>query len=224
MKYYWLLPNDLPANRWLIWNDSRETGGLIPKPVFQDLMCSKCWQANHDNIFKRGFEGAGNFKSKRDLVGTTDGFLCISDKVKTLLLRHKVGGFRSKPIGNDGWHVVNVNLKVNAVRVYTSEIWKGHRLCPKCKRALATGGGYEYERQISLPKRVRVFFTVIHEHQGGHRGPDIFVTEDVVKILQGGGIKGCRFNRLMTQEEEKRFKQCCKAGVNPWPADYHIDL
>jgi len=202
-----------------MWVEPKELGPLTPKPVYQDLVCSKCWQANHDEVFKRGFKAAGEFKSKRDLIQTTDGFLCLSEKVRELLIRHRVGGFKIKPIGMDGWYVVNVTKRVNAVLVY-----KAAEECRLCRRAKQFCGGYEFERQISLPKNPRTVFTVVHERQGPHQGRDVFVTGDIVEILQTAGIKGCRFNKMYSSEEENEMKRRRRGGKEWWPPGACIDL
>jgi hypothetical protein len=188
------------------------------------LVCSECLQANHEVIFRRGFEFEKPFRSNRDLIETTDGFFCISEKVRNLLQRHRARGFNLKQISNDGWWAVNLTRKVSADNIYKSHVWDGRRMCPECKRAVSVTGLYQFERQLPLPSESRVLFTVKHERQGLHAGPDIFVTEDIVKVLQGAGIRGCAFARLLNLDEEKQYGHGLKAGKGVYPPDGYVDL
>lgn len=182
---------------------------LPPRAIYEDLVCPKCFQAEHSQIFKRGFPIDLVIKWKDDLVTTNDYFLCLNEKAKAVIEKHKIGGIKLKQLGCTKRYVGSITTKVAADKsVYKvgEDIVTGRKYCAACKRALAVAGLFEFERQLSLPRNKRTFFTPEFQRPGRHQGPEIFATEEVVNIFKKAGLKGGAFRRLFNVEEESNLE------------------
>jgi hypothetical protein len=211
MSYYAFVYKDLPSTKnYYVLHDleyaiKHFNKPIPPRAIYKDLVCPKCFQADHTQIFKRGFPIDLVINWKDDLVTTNDEFLCLNEKAKAVIEKHKIGGIKLKQLGDTKRYVASITTKVAADKsVYEvgNDIVTGRKYCSACKRALAVTGLFEFERQLSLPRNKRTFFTPEFQRPGRNAGTEIFVTEEVVDIFKKAGLKGGSFCRLFSAEEE----------------------
>jgi hypothetical protein len=68
-----------------------------------------------------------------------------------------------------------------------------------------------------LPNQTNTFFTTTTGWQSSHfRDRPLFFSEEVLKVLQEGGIAGGYCHRLWTDEEQKLQKEKAKQGIPFW--------
>lgn len=172
------------------------------KKRYQALCCPKCGRYDSDTVFDAGFEEPMAIRFKQDMAWTDDRQLVLSDKVRDLLKKAKVGGYETKPIGKSGWHVMRVTLRVDCnKKVYNLE----KPNCKACKQPAeggCGGGGIWQLRDIKLPAGVNTFFTTRVGWASMYLADrQLFMTEDVYHTLKDGKISGPYCDRLLTDEE-----------------------
>lgn len=211
MRYYAFVYKDLPStkNYYVLYDLEyaiKHFGKpMPPRAIYKDLVCPKCFQADHAQIFKRGFPIDLVIKWKDDLVTTNDEFLCVNEKAKVVIEKHKIGGIKLKQLGDTKRYVASITTKVAAdksVHKVGEDFVPSRKYCPACKRALAVSGRFEFERQLRLPRNKRTFFTPEFQRPGRNWGPEIFATQEVVDIFKKAGLKGGAFVRLFNAAEE----------------------
>lgn len=223
MKYYELVPYDQVHNNWLMFTEQREPPYVTLKPRFSDCVCPKCKMIDHDKAFAKGFDEPLKIRAKGDLLGTSEGFVCISEKAKQVVESFGLGGITLKEIPNAGWWVVSVTCRVNADRsAYTVT----KPFCDQCGRPKETIGLIRCLNQIEAPDQVGQFFSPTFDRGGSMNGDrDIFVTEDIVFLFKQQKLKGGIFERLLTPIEFAAIK-AAGAEKNPlkWPKDSRVIL
>ena len=150
-------------------------------------------------------------RARGDLIETSDGFYCGNAKFVRAVRRGEFAGIALKPVGPEGWHVVNVKRRFAAhPRVYR----QSKRTCPRCGRPEDGSGLVEYASQIARPAAGGTFFTTKSTRLGArYSDRDLFATEDVALALKRAGVKGGTFRRLLNADEEKRARKAERDGT-----------
>jgi len=223
MNYYQFFPHDQVRNNWLMFTELKEPPYVFLKPRFSSCVCPKCKKLDHDKAFAEGFNETLKIRAKGDLFGTSEGFVCISDRAKQVIESCRFGGIALKPIQNAGWWVVNVTRRVDAdQRAYTVT----KPFCDQCGRPKETIGLIRCLSQISPPDQVGTFFAPTFDRGGSMNGDrDLFVTEDIVFQFKQQKLKGGMFARILTPEELAEVN-AVGAEKNPlkWPKDSRVVL
>jgi hypothetical protein len=221
MTYYQFTPDDQQCSNWLLFEEKSKFGDVAVKSAYREFVCERCMSIAHDRAFAVGFEKGAKVRAKGDFFFSSDGFLCVSEKVKQVIDSLGYGGLVLKIIPDTKWYVVNVTLRVDADQgAYT-----GKNRCNVCDKAR------QYGRiiclvQIDAPQQSGVFFTPVFDRGGSTNAErDFFATEDIVAEFKRQGLKGGLFSRLLTPSELEAVK-AARAEFNPskWPKGSHVFL
>jgi hypothetical protein len=199
VNYYQLFTCDERSNNFITLQDNLR-GAPSVFSAYLDMICSQCHSVDKDAMFasKSGIAGGPVIKvsKKREFAEARDGFLCVKEKIVSLLQKHKVGGYQTRPIPYSDWHVLRISRKV-AFKDFTPK--RDKPPCSTCGR-----GAYyriaESLDQISVPDEKNTFFTPEIERS---QGQDIYLTEDVAQMLKSEGAVGASLHRLLDSEEYK---------------------
>lgn len=197
--FYRLWTHDERENNWVTMQDNYYGAPSI----FQSYIpyfCPECRQMNLRGIFesKKGFEAGPQIQVRhgREFAESSEGFLLIKTRVLTLLKRHRVTGYKTRPIPCTDWHVL---------RVTTTVPFK--RFKPKYCGAACKACGYrpyfglaEGLHQIAVPAAEKTFFTPELERS---QGQDVYLTEKVAVMLKSNRANGAKLDRLLDEDEYK---------------------
>jgi hypothetical protein len=216
MNYHELILNDQNWNNWLLFTEHKKTPWLSIKPRYQHLLCPKCKKFDHDDAFKEGFDSEIRIRGRGDIIRTDDGFRCVNEKVKRTIERAHLKGLGLKPLGDTGWYVINVTLRVSG----DSTVYRLHKpFCRHCNRPSEITGIWGFQSQLRPPKEGKSFFSTIFDRCcSGNADRDIFVTEDIVRLWKDHGVKGGMFERLLNADEEAQVRDSIARGKPRWPA------
>jgi hypothetical protein len=217
MSSYCFYSYDQTHNNWLLFVDTLDSGPAV-RPRYREFICKKCGKFDYDAVFTEGFEPQIRMRvrNKREIFETDDGFTCASARVLTLLRKHKVGGFRSKPIADTDWHVLWITRRVD----FDASVYRAaDGLCRICQRPGGHYGTIESELEIKAPKHGRVLFTP--DFCRAQSGYDVFATEDVVTLLKHAAVRGGVFHRLLTADEYAAQKRVVDAGKK-WKPEHGV--
>lgn len=183
----------------------KDGGGPGVRFSLLSAFCTSCGNFDSDTVFAKGFEHTLTrirVRKGRNILRTNDGFLCVSPEVLKALTSAKVKGFESKPLYTGMyWHV----LRITNRRKFDAKVYQeGGKRCPDCGRPEYISGGVRAEHEIDLPDEGLTFFSP--DKQFNNRGYQVFLTEDVVRVLQRAEAKGGELDRLWTAEELQRIK------------------
>jgi hypothetical protein len=164
MKLFHFWEADQKNVHWLI-HQTKSTGiGAEAKQRYQALVCPSCGKFSHDEAFRVGFDDEIKVRVRGDIFRSDDGFLCVNQRFRDLLLDDNCSGVAFKPVGQSGWSVLNVSLRVDV----TPDVFIVTKPpCEACGRNRGVSGdGVQHEGQLlEIPKH-ECFF-----HQTAPRGP-----------------------------------------------------
>jgi len=220
MKCFQFFSNDQPRNNWLANTELKEPPWVVTKPRYASCFCSKCELPYLDAVFQQGFDDSVKIRARGDLFESSDGFVCVNDKVKALVESERFCGIAVKPVGKAGWWVVNVTCRVSG----DEHAYTRRNTCPECMRARQTYGQICCVSQIDCPKEPGTFFSPTFA-RSGYSDRDLFVTEDIVASFKKHGVKGGMFSRLLEPAEFEAVK-AANALMDPlrWPKDSKVIL
>lgn len=235
MNYYSVNLEDHPKNSWVLFEVLKvlprqpKPPGLPPvfykffpaqevevrlKPQYQSLICRKCGRFDSDQVFEAGFDGAVTIHFKGDFGYTDDRVFVINGKYHKALLRARIGGFETKPLGKSGWFALRATLRVE----HAEKVIKSRKpLCSECGRPKESFGRFEQVRQLAVPTVSSTFFTTTTGWPSAHFcDRALFLTEDALQVLKQDRVKGGYCTRLLTDEEVKKQKQKAREGIPFW--------
>ncbi len=184
-------------------------GEMRMKPEYLPLCCNKCGRYDDDPVFEIGFREPVSIRIKGDFSHTQDRVFVVSDKFLSVVRKAKVRGYETKPVGKSGWHAFRATERVK----FADGVMKlVEPSCPVCGRAKTTTGSFERLSQLSVPIHPNTFFTTTRGWPTMLQDRSFFLTEEVVKALKDGGIKGGYCNRLWTDEEVRTAEEKAKQG------------
>ena len=128
MKLYTLVSMDSRYDDWLFWYEDAD-GRRRPKPIYSDLVCSKCGKLDEVAAINRGLDRDITIRSKRDYIGTTDGFEVVTRRAMEAFMEDGIKGLRFIQL-SDGNH----SVLWPEVRVSTDLSKAGFQFGPKCPR------------------------------------------------------------------------------------------
>jgi len=202
-SYFLLSTYDERDNNYITLQDNPDGGGPLIYVRYLDYLCPKCRSFDRAALFarKQGLEGGPKIRvSKgRELAEARDGFLLIKSRVVELLKEHDVGGYETRAVPYTDWHALRVTHRV-AYRDFTPE-WERKAPCTTCGRG-AYYGVAQALRHIAVPIRDNTFFAPELERTNAY---DVFMTEDVARMLKSSGVKGGLLIRLLDDEEFRLF-------------------
>ena len=218
-SYFQLSTYDERDNNYITLQDNPDGGPLV-YVRYLDYLCPKCHSFDRAALFarKQGLEGGPKIRvSKgRELAEARDGFLLIKSRVLNLLQKHKVSGYEARAVPHADWHVLRVTHRV-AYRDFKPQREKPP--CPECGRG-AYFGIAQALRQIAVPSRQNTFFAPELERTNAF---DVYLTEDVARMLKSSGVKGAMLSRLLDDEEYRLFCEGTPAARRKLK-DYRIFL
>lgn len=223
MNYYEFVSHDQVHNNWLLFTEQRVAPYVLVRPRFGDCVCLKCKSIDHDKAFAKGFDEDIKVRAKGDLMGTSEGFTCISEKARNVIESAGFTGLSTKEIPKTGWWVVNV---ANRVRADQSAYTISKQVCDLCGRPKEVIGLIRCLNQIEVPSAAGTFFSPTFDRGGSMNGDrDLLVTEDIVSQFKQQKLKGGMFARLLTPTEFAEIK-AAGAEKNPekWPRNSRVIL
>jgi hypothetical protein len=220
MKCFEFSGNDQSRNNWLVNTELKEPPWVVTKPKYAPCFCPKCELPDLDALFELGFDDTVKIRARGDLFHSSDGFVCVNEKVKALVESEGFRGVAFKPVGKAGWWVVNVTRRVEG----DEQAYTRRNICPECGRARQTYGQICCVNQIDCPKEPGTFFSPKFR-RSGYQDRDLFVTEDIVASFKKNGVKGGLFSRLLEPAEFEAVK-AANALMDPlrWPKDSKVIL
>ncbi len=236
-RLYRVCDNEQPRRNWVVFREikapkpfprfqfiprgmfdtSRGMGGVFQtRPRYQRVVCSRCHRFDSDEIFQAGFDEDVTIRFRDDFATTNDRIFLISQRMLEVLRKGKVGGFEVKPVGKEGWHGLNVTLRVDSDPGAYHEAGARCRACGMRKEG-AGGGLIELLSQVTAPARSNVFFTTRAAWLGREVSDrDILCTEEVVLLLKENGLRKGSFHRLWTAEEKRIYDEKCARHILNW--------
>lgn len=184
-------------------------GEMALKPQYEGVACKVCGSYDDDAMFDLGFFDPVTIRFKEDFGHTDDRVFVISQKFLDVLRSAKIHGFETKPLGSSGWHALRVTERVECDESVMEQIGP---FCRECGRAERVPGAFTKLEELSLPSRPRVIFTTKKGWPKPFRDRTTFLTEDVVELLKGAGIKGGWCHRLWTSNEVEKMEVKAKQG------------
>ena len=184
------------------------------KPQYHTICCKKCGRYDSDKAFEIGFADPVTIRFKGDYGHTADRIFIINDRFLNAIRKAKVSGYETKPLGKSGWHALRAILLID----HLDGVIKARKpLCSECGRPKENFGLFEYKNQLSLPVQPNTFFTTKTSWPSCHfNDREIFISEDVLQVLQKAGIAGGYCTRLWTDDELIKQKQKAKQGIPFW--------
>src|SRR5262249_43106502 len=120
---------DSRLNEWLFWYEDAD-GYRQPKQIYSDLVCAKCGKLDEVAAINRGIDPDVTIRSKRDFIGTSDGFKVVTSRAIEAFREDKIKGLRFIQL-SDGNH----SVLWPEVRVPTDLSKAGMQFVgPKCDR------------------------------------------------------------------------------------------
>jgi hypothetical protein len=218
-SHFLLATYDERDNNYITLRDNPDGGPLIYFS-YLDYLCPKCRSFDRAALFasKNGLEGGPKIRvSKgRELAEARDGFLLITSRVLELLKKHNVSGFETRPVPYTVWHALRVTHRV-AYKDFKPK--QKQPPCATCGRS-AYYGIAERSRDLAVPSRDNTFFGPEMERTNAY---DVFMTEDVARMLKSAGVKGALLRRLLDDEE---YRLVCEGTptARRKVKEYHIFL
>ena len=223
MNYYAFFPHDQVRNNWLLFTEQKVPPYISVRPRFGDCVCPKCNRIDHDKAFAKGFDEGIKIRAKGDLLGTSEGFICINDKTKSVIESSEFTGIALKEIPKTGWWAVNVT---NRVKADQSAYTISKQVCEQCGRPKEVIGLIRCLNQIEVPSDARTFFSPTFDRGGSINGDrDLFVTDDIVSQFKQQKLKGGMFARLLTPSEHAEVKAAgAEKRPDQWPKGSRVIL
>jgi len=191
MNYYWMVGKDIRHNNWLFYTDSLSEGVLL-RTKYKKLKCQKCKKIDELKALKLGLENDIKLRCKNDIFLTDDGFVCVNQKVKSLLERLKVSNCKFVTIPNEKRYVILL-----PTRETTSNLKKGEMKflleCKKCGRFQETLF-LPSLLSLKLPNKELILIhpDILFESSRG-REYWFLLSEDLVNKFKGEKISGVEF-------------------------------
>mgnify|MGYP001569024203 CR=1 FL=1 len=231
MNYYYLDERDQTRPSWVLFDlvkrgrknvrqselppaiyqffGSQPEGEMRMKPEYLQTCCKKCGRYDEDAVFQVGFSDPVTIRIKGDYSHTQDRVFLVSERFLKVLCNAKVRGYESKPVGKSGWHALCVTVRVNCA---DGVLKPAEPYCPACGRPDGAVGSFERVSQLSVPRDDKTFITTNVNYHRRLWDRDIFITENVLRALKDGGIKGGYCSRLWTDEEVRFAGEMAKQG------------
>jgi hypothetical protein len=103
MRPYNLVPTDSRFDDWLFWYEDADAYRR-PKPINSDLVCAKCGKLDEVAAINRGVDPNITIRSKRDYIGTTDGFKVVTRRAMEAFMEDGICFLN--PIGNGSMMII----------------------------------------------------------------------------------------------------------------------
>ena len=192
------------------------------KEPYHCIACRKCGRFDIDEVFKIGFFEPVILRFKEDIGQTDDKVTVINDKCAKALKAAKVGGYETKPIGKTGWHAFRVTLLLPPPK---ESITTRGETCTECGRPEYMGVQSWRVSHVAHPSHENTLYSTNVRYTGSSVSDrDIFLTEDVVKVLKAAQVKGPHCSRLQTDEEVEKRLKLEKEGKNWMPKGLTVYL
>lgn len=165
-------------------------------------------------MFELGFTEPVTIRFTGDYGYTKDRIFVINDRFLKALVRAKVSGYETKPLGKSSWHALRATLQVDSIDGVINDSLP---LCTECQRPKESFGVFKYRRELSLPDQTNTFFTTKKMWPSSFGcDRELFFTEDILEVLQAAGISGGYCTRLWSDEEKAQQAAKEKAGIPFW--------
>src|SRR5688572_2251468 len=81
---------------------------------YRSLQCQACGRFETDAIFDVGFEQPPTIRFAHHIGLTDDRIYVINDNCLAAFKQADVAGYKTKPIGDSGWHALNITTRVDS--------------------------------------------------------------------------------------------------------------
>lgn len=206
-----------------MFTEQKSSPYVVLKSRYGDCVCPECKSIDHDKAFAKGFDADIKIRAKGDMLCTSEGFICFSERVLTVIESAGFSGITLKPIPESAWYVVNSACRLNADQT-AYKMTKP--FCNQCGRPKECIGLIRCLNQIDVPRERGTFFSPVFDRGGSMNGDrDLFATEDIVTCFKQQGIKGGMFARLLTPPEFEKIKAAgLEKNLPKWPKDSRVIL
>ena len=185
---YELAPMDSRKSHWLFFHDD-SNGRLVVRPEYRALACPGCGKISEERALREGVSSEFRVNSNKDWLGTSEGWIVVSERFCDLVHAHDIKGAAFYPIPSEPGHFVFQCVDL----VETDEEKAGFESknkCSMCDRHAEKLVG-PLQDGMKVPPSQRTFFAseIMNENvKAGYR--PVFAHDSLCKILKKGGIKG----------------------------------
>jgi len=131
MKYSWLSPRDQRHNNWILYTEG--DNGVALRDPYLELQCTKCGKVDELTAVERGLDENVTITSKSDYLISDDGFICVSDRFRSLLAEECISNVTFIPITDSPTHYLMLP-DAFASATEASSGMEFLRPCPMCGR------------------------------------------------------------------------------------------
>lgn len=128
---YELCPDESLNDQWLFYADD-EDGRLVVRDEYTELACRRCGKFDEGRAIEIGVSPAFRCETDRDLVATSEDWLCMSRGLREHLDAHGYGGLGYAPIPHSDHLIVYPTMLVETDE--TRAGFENHRRCGLCGR------------------------------------------------------------------------------------------
>jgi hypothetical protein len=197
-------------------------GQMSIKDKYLQLCCRKCGRYDSYAIFNIGFDEDVSVRISGDFGHSNDRIFLVNEKFLSAIRQARVKGFETKPLGRTGWHAFRITVLVESSDTIVKTSGPA---CLECGTPEEAWGVHERETDLSLPETSNTFFTTLKSWPSfPFQDRPIFLTDDVVRILQDAGVAGGYCYRLWTEEEARRVSENRKRGIDRYPGGTTVYL
>jgi len=155
MKLYNLVPADSRFDDWLFWYEDADAYRR-PKPIYSDLVCAKCGKLDEVGAINRGVDPDTTIRSKREYIGTTDGFKVVTSRAREAFTEEGIKGLRFIQLSDGNHSVLWPELRVPTDLSKAGFEFEGPR-CAKCGRYRGAYVG-PFSQSLTIPDDPMVIF------------------------------------------------------------------
>ncbi len=187
---YAIEPDGSLRYEWLFFEDD-ENGRLVVREEYGDLVCPACGKIDEAAALARGIGDGFRCRTDRDLVATSEDWLCASARFREFVEASRLEGLGFVPVPHSDYHVVQPTTLVETDE--TAAGFENHRLCGTCGRYSERVAG-PLLAGMQLPESHSVFFgsSIANENVKVAYRP-CFAHEDVIDLLKSRDFDGIDF-------------------------------
>ena len=188
MRLYRLVPMDSRFNAWLFWYEDNDDH-IRPRRVYSDLVCAKCGKLDEVAAINRGLDPDIKIRSKRDYIGTTDGFELVTRRAREAFGEEGIKGLRFIQLSDGNHSVLWPELRVPTDLSTAGFQFVGPK-CARCGRYREACVG-PFSQSLTIPDDPMVVFAseVWNENRRG-RVLWLFAQEPAANALKRMRLTG----------------------------------
>jgi len=187
MICFTLYPRENLSDTWLFY-ESDTDGRLSVRSRYRDLMCRTCGKVDEQAAVARGIGEGFVVQPASDWIGTTDDWICVSERFREHVESMGYGGLVFLPLNSNGYYLLTCDNLVQTDEVLAG--FDNRNLCSECGRYAERLVG-PFLQGMSLPESEETFFAaaIANESIKASYRP-IFCSGKICRTLEAAQITG----------------------------------